>query len=197
MTLNTYFIGYFSHFISLNEFYLQNSNFYNSLKNFEKELSQVEHQPLKHFLKGLICICFYEPENSYNRIEIKEVNDDDNFLTAFFVDYGETYTVSKNFCYQIDKNFITRLPFQAIKCHLAGIEGCIEPKLILDYTQNENQELRNILIEPLSKENDSYKVRLFVEKEENQSSVKYVFFSKWLVDQNFASFNDANEINSK
>lgn len=194
LTLNSYSKCYLSNFINLNQFYLQKSNFYDCLKEFEDDIFKIDHRPLKHFLIGLICLCYFEPEKSYNRIEIQKINDDT--VSAFFVDYGETYSVPKQNCYEIDKKFITRLPFQAIKCRLAGVEGNVEPVVIFDYTQNEKHQFLDILVEPLEKVDEEYKVRLFVLKEENKSTEKYSSFSKWLVDQNYASYSDVDEVNT-
>lgn len=70
---------------------------------------------------GSICLAKYEDE--WHRVRITSQNED-NSVTVFYVDFGDTENVTHEEIKCIPDWAITRLPFQAIECSLAGVQSC-------------------------------------------------------------------------
>lgn len=66
------------------------------------------------------CLAKLSNESYYCRAQIVQVTEND-YVQVFFVDYGDRDKVLINEIYPIEDRFITKLPFQAIKCSLEGI----------------------------------------------------------------------------
>ncbi|RWS09125.1 putative ATP-dependent RNA helicase TDRD12-like protein [Dinothrombium tinctorium] len=189
---------YLSFFKTLHEFYVRNVSFQPCLADLEADISNsiTKLVKVKYFFIGLICIVFYEKDNIYNRVRIVDINEDEQ-IDVYFVDHGETLKVSKDCCFQIDEKFITRLPFQAIKCKLNGIVGNVEPDVVFDYTRLENESFKLILAKKISKENDTNIVRLYVEDEEFEENIRFSLLSKWLFQNKFVEYTSSEEANAE
>ncbi|XP_034230571.1 putative ATP-dependent RNA helicase TDRD12 [Thrips palmi] len=70
---------------------------------------------------GSICLASHKDE--WHRVIIRSQNEDHSF-TVFYVDYGDFGNVTHEQIKCIPDWAITRLPFQAIECSLAGIASC-------------------------------------------------------------------------
>ena len=64
----------------------------------------------------------------------KEVNEnrDDDEITVFFVDYGDSDVVKRCDIYPLEQHFVRTCPFQAIECSLKDVEPLNEPTWTLE-----------------------------------------------------------------
>ena len=74
---------------------------------------------------AIYCLARQKGQNSFNRariVSVKREENETNKFRAFFVDFGDYADgLEVSDLLPIEERFVTRLPFQAIECSLAGI----------------------------------------------------------------------------
>uniref|UniRef100_T1KLU4 RNA helicase n=1 Tax=Tetranychus urticae TaxID=32264 RepID=T1KLU4_TETUR len=187
---------YLSHFQNLDTFYILRQTYYKCLENLEKELAKSQLAPMKSFSNGCLGIGMLKTDTftSYSRILIKQHFPEENLVQVFFVDWGETSKIPSDCCFTIEEKYIKRLPFQAIKCSLFGVEGSPEPDAIYDLTRTEDDIFKDCWIKKVSgsKEN-GYSIRLWFHLEKSACETKFHLLSNWLVENGHAKYSDPSE----
>lgn len=149
--------------------FVRHVKFEKQLDNLEKELGKFSKKPITSFHEGLIALCEYD--KMMNRVMIKKINSDVS-VEVFFVDHGEIMEVYKKSCYQIEDEFITKLPFQAIAVQLAAEKTNWVADRIYDLTRDPDEVFKKLLVEKLSTDIVP-QVHLFVPVSETQSNTVY------------------------
>ncbi|KAE8748672.1 hypothetical protein FOCC_FOCC004685 [Frankliniella occidentalis] len=121
-------------------FYVQRTKFKPLLTNLideiNKDTSKRKEEEVLSLTPGDICLAKYEQK--WQRAKMLSIND--NTASVFYVDYGDDSTVSLEELKSIPEWAITKLPFQAIECSLAGISS-ISCDLLYDITDDGAKEL--------------------------------------------------------
>lgn len=84
-------------------------------------LEKVNTQPLKEIAVGKLCLVYYD--NYLNRAKILRYSD--STVICFGVDWGDVYYVRNKSekLYEMPRDIIDFLPFQAVHCRLHGIKA--------------------------------------------------------------------------
>lgn len=167
---------YLSSFESSDLFYLQPKKNISLLSGLERELKK-DHtngklNPVNQFLDGLICAYYSEESETLNRILVLQTDPSDvdgdfnDHFSAFFLDYGETNWIKKTSCYMIPEHYVTRLPFQAIKCKFADYKVYIEPQDVYAHTRHAGSSgkmiYHDLVVKFIKKEEEISHVQVFL-----------------------------------
>ncbi|XP_074605026.1 putative ATP-dependent RNA helicase TDRD12 [Brevipalpus obovatus] len=170
-SMNFYFL---SSFQSSDLFYLQPKKNMSLLSSLEKELkkdySDGKLTPIRHFSDGLICAQYSEKSGTLNRISVLQASPSDadfeDHIFAFLLDYGETDWIKKTNCFVLNEQYVTRLPFQAIKCKLADYRVYIEPQDVYAYTRHIGSDgkmiYHDLVVKFVKKEEEMFHIQVFL-----------------------------------
>ncbi|RZF37551.1 hypothetical protein LSTR_LSTR008589 [Laodelphax striatellus] len=102
--------------------FIRHTKFKDRLDRLTKDLSEAKLSILHEggVVVGDICLAFFEDDGSWNRAKVMELKSATE-VKVFFVDHGDFKNVGWNDLAKIPDTFITRLPFQAMECRLAGV----------------------------------------------------------------------------
>jgi predicted transposase YbfD/YdcC len=104
--------------------YAQKLSSFSILEDLNKKKNSFINCSYNKIKQELLSLCYclakLSNESYYCRAQIVQVTEND-YVQVFFVDYGDRDKVLINEIYPIEDRFITKLPFQAIKCSLEGI----------------------------------------------------------------------------
>lgn len=167
---------YLANFVSTSEFYLQKKKNVDLLSKLEKEISDcVEKKKLirtDHYIPGFICAAYHDYYHSYNRAKIIESDSDDLYVQVMFLDWGETKLVEKSKIYVLVDEYISRLPFQAVKCCFADYNGFAEPSQVYSLTNyhDKNDKIlhHELLTKCIEKKEDTFSVQVFLRGEDKK-----------------------------
>lgn len=122
--------------------YVQKTNSFTSLEDLNKDLNKFieKNENNEEFLKlksSLIstinkyknnvdllssCYCLAKFETYYCRAQVVEVQEENEKIRVFFVDYGDEAKVLMNEIYPVEDKFLAKLPFQAIFCSIEDLD---------------------------------------------------------------------------
>lgn len=109
--------------ISPHHFYVQREKFSSCLEDLEdeiqKQLAAGKLRKLKAVRVGILCIAPFSNIRFY-RGQVDEVSEDGGSVRVFFPDYGDTIDCPQKDLYHVEP-WMVLLPFQGIKCSLAGV----------------------------------------------------------------------------
>ncbi|KAJ8972982.1 hypothetical protein NQ317_019013 [Molorchus minor] len=144
--------------ISPDEIYFR-LNKYSDLKKFKGPLKKPKYPKLNDVEIGTICLA-KDPEGEYSRVIVQNIDADK--ALCFFVDFGDEIAVEISELKHIHKEFITKLPFQAIQCRLHGVKPILNDwqndvvDILYDYAMEPYTDIfRTLYIKPCLKEENS------------------------------------------
>ncbi|XP_069700482.1 putative ATP-dependent RNA helicase TDRD12 [Periplaneta americana] len=103
-------------------FFVRQNKFHDSFQRLVNELQKCEKTKPKdfHLAKGVCCLGKFPEDGMWYRAQVLQMLQGDR-VSLFFVDHGDSATVGMDDIAPITEKFITKLPFQAIECSMAGI----------------------------------------------------------------------------
>ena len=97
-----------------------------NIKDIEDMMTQIceyatSAPPMNKLFVGSICIAPYDVDNQWYRVKILNIQGDK--VSVLYVDYGNEESVSRNQLREIRKDFVAKMPSQAILCVLNGFQN--------------------------------------------------------------------------